>query len=105
MITPAARLAADYVAEFFPAARAALLAGSIETTHDSATSDLDIVIINGSEEQAFRRTARHAGHVVEAFVHTPASLQAFIDREVTTRRSPLMHMCAEGRLILDSDGL
>jgi hypothetical protein len=103
---PAAQLAADYVAASFPAARAAFLGGSAETEYASATSDLDIVIVNGPDGPVLRRTVRHGDRVVEAFVHTVASLEEFVEHEIhTRRRSSLLHMCAEGRLLVDTDGL
>ena len=106
MQIPAARLAADFVAASFPAARAAFLGGSAETGYASATSDLDIVILNGPDGPVLRRTVRHGDRVVEAFVHTVASLEEFVEHEIhTRRRSSLLHMCAEGRLLVDTDGL
>jgi hypothetical protein len=106
MRIPVAQLAADFVAASFPAARAAFLGGSAETGYASATSDLDIVIVNGPDGPVLRRTVHHGDRLVEAFVHTVASLEEFVEREIATRRrSSLLHMCAEGRLLVDTDGL
>ena len=104
--TEAARCARDYVGTSFPDARIAMLGGSAETGYASATSDLDIVIVHGPGGPVLRRTARHGTRLVEAFVHTEASLAEFIDRDIATRRrSSLLHMCAEGRLLIETDGL
>jgi hypothetical protein len=81
-----------------------MLAGSATTARRTATSDLDIVVFLDGSPAPFRETTRHAGWIVELFVQTPASYEAFIDREVRQRRSPLLHMCDEGHLILDVDG-
>jgi hypothetical protein len=40
---------------------------------------------------------------LEFFVHTEESLIDFIDRERRLRRSPLLHMCAQGLIISDHD--
>ena len=58
----------------------------------------------GGPPAPFRETTRHAGWIVELFVHTPASYLRFIEREISERRSPLLHMCGEGRLLIDGDG-
>jgi hypothetical protein len=92
------------VAEHFPEALAAMLAGSAGTAFHTATSDLDILVFLNGPPAPFRETTRHAGWIVELFVHTPASYLRFIEREISERRSPLLHMCGEGRLLIDGDG-
>lgn len=92
------------VAERFPDALAAMLAGSAGTALRTATSDLDIVVFLGGPPAPFRETTRHAGWIVELFVQTPTSYLRFIKRETNQRRSPLLHMCSEGRLLIDADG-
>jgi hypothetical protein len=39
------------------------------------------------------------------FVHTEATWCAYVDREIRKRRSPLLWMCADGLLLLDTDGV
>jgi hypothetical protein len=91
------------VAERFPDALAAMLAGSAGTALCTATSDLDIVVFLSGPPAPFRETTRHAGWIVELFVQTPTSYRRFIERETNERRSPLLHMCGEGRLLIDTD--
>jgi hypothetical protein len=91
------------VAERFPDALAAMLAGSAGTALRTATSDLDILVFLGGPPARFRETTRYAGWIVELFVHTPISYPRFIERETNERRSPLLHMCGEGRLLIDTD--
>jgi hypothetical protein len=91
------------VAERFPDALAAMLAGSAGTALNTATSDLDIVVFLGGPPAPFRETTRHGGWIVELFVHTPTSYPRFIERETDEHRSPLLHMCGEGRLLIDTD--
>lgn len=92
------------VAERFPDALAAILAGSAGTALQTATSDLDIVVFLGGPPAPFRETIRYAGWTVELFVQTATSYPRFIERETNNRRSPLLHMCGEGRLLIDADG-
>jgi len=91
------------VAERFPDALAAMLAGSAGTALRTAASDLDIVVFLGGPPAPFRETTRQAAWIVELFVHTPTSYPRFIKRETNQRRSPLLHMCGEGRLLIDTD--
>jgi hypothetical protein len=91
------------VAERFPDALAAMLAGSAGTALNTATSDLDIVVFLGGPPAPFRETTRRGGWIVELFVHTPTSYPRFIERETNEHRSPLLHMCGEGRLLIDTD--
>ncbi|WP_232664430.1 nucleotidyltransferase domain-containing protein [Pseudonocardia sp. TRM90224] len=97
-------VAGRFVAERFPDAQAAFLAGSAGTSLATASSDLDVVVVGEPGGPVLRETLRYAGWPVEVFLHTPASMVEFVEREIATRRSPLLHMCAEGRLLLDVDG-
>ncbi|MGH3882875.1 MAG: nucleotidyltransferase domain-containing protein [Pseudonocardiaceae bacterium] len=97
--------AREIAAQRFPEALAAMLVGSAGTAHCTATSDLDILFFLDGPPAPFRHTTRHAGWIVELFVHTPTSYQRFIERETRERRSPLLHMCGQGRLLVDPDGL
>ncbi|GAA2991168.1 nucleotidyltransferase domain-containing protein [Actinokineospora diospyrosa] len=92
------------VARRFPDALAAVLGGSARTKHRTALSDLDIVVVLGGAPAPFRETTEHEGWVVELFCHTTESLGEFVDRETAARRSPLLHMCGEGVLLVDSGG-
>lgn len=99
------RAARAFVDARFPDALAAILGGSAATEHRTATSDLDLVVLFDDSHSAFRETTERDGWVVEAFCHTAASFAAFADRETTARRSPLLHMCGEGVIVLDRTGL
>lgn len=96
--------AQEIVAQRFPEALTAMLTGSAETAYRTETSDLDVLVFLEGPPAPFRETTRHAGWIVELFVHTPASYPRFIERETRERRSPLLHMCAGGRLLIDADG-
>ncbi len=97
-------IARRFVEERFPDAVAAFLGGSATGDEFTATSDLDIVVVREPPAPAFRETSQTGGRVVEAFVHTPASLAAFVEREVSARRVPLLVMIGGGVVLMDRDG-
>ncbi|MEU0070833.1 nucleotidyltransferase domain-containing protein [Streptomyces sp. NPDC006332] len=92
------------VEEHHPDARAAFLGGSVVTGRRTATSDLDIVVLLHGAPAPYRASFRHDDWPVELFVHTEESWYAYVGREIRKRRSPLLWMCADGLLLLDTDG-
>ncbi|MFI6305203.1 nucleotidyltransferase domain-containing protein [Amycolatopsis thailandensis] len=97
------RVARDLVSARFPTARAAILGGSANTARRTAFSDLDIVVFLDGPPAPFRETTEHEGLPVEWFCHTAESYDDFAARETAERRSPLLHMCGEGVVLLDRD--
>jgi hypothetical protein len=90
--------ARDVVAELFPQAVWALLAGSVTTAQRTAGSDLDIVVLlPEGDPQAPHRDSRHfRGWPVELFVHDEVSLAHYLAKDLPGRR-PVMHrMVASG---------
>ena len=98
------QVARDLLDTYYPLARAAFLGGSVATGTYTANSDLDMIVIVDDLPGAFRETLRHRGWPVELFCHTVESFQDFVARDIEGRRPPLLHMCAEGFLMLDADG-
>ncbi len=92
------------LAERFPEALAVVLAGSALTSRRTPASDLDVVVLLAGLPAPYRETIRWRGWPVELFVQTHASAQWFWDDETQRRSSPLLHMCAEGRVMVDVDG-
>ncbi|MFG2158190.1 nucleotidyltransferase domain-containing protein [Streptomyces olivaceus] len=88
-----------------PEARTAFLGGSVAVGRGTATSDLDVVVLLHGAPAPYRESLQYAGWPVEMFVHTEATWHAYIDRELPTRRSPLLWMCAAGLVLFDTDGL
>ncbi len=88
----------------FPDALGGLVAGSTARGDDTPSSDLDLIVLLAGRPAPMRRTERVQGRLVEFFVHTEDSFVAFVDRERLLRRSPLLHMCAQGLVIRDDDG-
>jgi predicted nucleotidyltransferase len=99
-------LARRIVVERFPAARAAVLAGSMAAGIANEHSDLDVVVVLDAEPAPFRETLRVGGRPVELFVHTTASLEHWYERE-HDRSGTLGHMVALGIPLLGdlTDGL
>lgn len=98
-------IARELVRSRFPEARAAFLAGSVLTHRRTLTSDLDIVVLLAGPPAPFRESLAYEGWPVELFVQTEADWRLFAERETAARRSPLLAMCAEGMVLIDTDGL
>lgn len=88
-------LARQIVAERFPDARAAVLAGSVAAGRATATSDLDIVVLSGSGERVWE-AIRVQGVPVELFVHTDESVAYWFEHERQQGGCTLAHMLATG---------
>ncbi|MFD8428252.1 nucleotidyltransferase domain-containing protein [Streptomyces coelicoflavus] len=93
------------VEEQHPEARTAFLGGSVATGRHTATSDLDVVVLLHGAPAPYRESLQYTDWPVEMFVHTEETWHAYIERELPTRRSPLLWMCASGLLLFDTDGL
>ncbi|MGW2864586.1 nucleotidyltransferase domain-containing protein [Streptomyces sp. NPDC001205] len=97
--------ARELVTDRFPSARAAFLAGSVLTSRRTPTSDLDIVVLLDGPPAPSRENLVYRGWPVELFVQTEADWRSFADQETAKRSSPLLAMCADGMLLVDTDGL
>ncbi len=83
----------------FPQALAGFLGGSVLTQRRTPTSDLDIVVVLPGPPAPYRETRTAGGWVIELFVHTPTSLLHYWDLDAEARRTPLLRMCAEGKVL------
>lgn len=92
------------VAERFPSANAAFLAGSVLTPYRSLTSDLDIVVVLAGLPAPYRETIREHGWVVELFVHSTDSLEHYWKTDLAGFRCTLARMCADGLVLRSVDG-
>lgn len=93
------------LAQRYPTARLAILAGSVVLGQGTATSDLDLVLVDGLADAPFRASHRQDGWPVEVFAHTQASLETFFQSDVARRMPSLLQMCHEGLVLRDLDGL
>jgi hypothetical protein len=87
--------ARQLVASLFPDARQAWLAGSVALGQDTATSDLDVVVLL-DEVEVHRESRRHDGWPVELFVHTSASVRHFVAQDLLRRQPTMARMVATG---------
>jgi hypothetical protein len=85
--------ATEIVAEKYPEARVAFLAGSVIRGEDTQTSDLDLVVIFDRLPQAYRESFVFGEWPTEAFVHDPQTLRYFfheVDRPSGVPSLPTM---------------
>ncbi|MEU8512016.1 nucleotidyltransferase domain-containing protein [Kitasatospora sp. NPDC048722] len=92
------------VAERFPDALAAVLAGSTVTGRATASSDLDLAVLLPDGGGTYRETLRFEGRVAELFVHTEAGLDGVFAFDAASRRAVMQSMYAGGLLLFDTDG-
>ncbi len=95
MRPPAEAAARALVAERFPDAVQAWLAGSTTTGRATATSDLDVTVLL-REGEAHRTSLEYAGWPVELFVHTAASIEHFVAKDLARRRPTMARLVATG---------
>ncbi|HUX05560.1 MAG TPA: nucleotidyltransferase domain-containing protein [Acidimicrobiales bacterium] len=88
--------ARSIVADRFPDALVAVLAGSSADGTATATSDLDIVVLLDGPPAPYRETIRVEEIPVELFVHTSDSQLYWFERERSEGRCTLAHMLATG---------
>jgi hypothetical protein len=103
MRPPALDAARALVAERFPDAIQAWLAGSTTTGGATKTSDLDITVLRDDGE-VYRESVLYAGWPVELFVHTPASVHHFVAKDLQRRHPTMARLVASGVPLLGEGG-
>jgi hypothetical protein len=92
------------VGELFPAARWAVLGGSVLTDARTAGSDLDIVVcLPENPALPHRRSLRWNGWPVELFVHDTVTLEHYLAKGRDERRPSLHRMLATGVTVAGHD--
>ena len=95
--------ARDLVRKHFPEADAAFLGGSTAAGTATATSDLDIAILRPAGHETFRNTTRaDDGRIVEWFVHTPETVNTFLDE--ANRRATMAHIYGQSIVLVNKAG-
>jgi predicted nucleotidyltransferase len=92
------------VAERFPAARGAWLAGSVVSGEATATSDLDITVLLPGPPAPYRESLEYDGWPVELFVHTRESVAHWIGSDLERRRPTLVRLISSGVILVDVEG-
>ena len=103
MRPPAVDAARALVAEKYPDAIQAWLAGSTTTGRATATSDLDITVLL-AEVDVHRESLEYAGWPVEVFVHTAASIGFFVAKDLERRHPTMARLVASGVPLLGDGG-
>jgi len=92
------------VAERFPEAQAAWLAGSVVSGTATPTSDLDITVLLPGPPAPFRESLEYDGWPVELFVHSRETVAWWIAKDLERRRPTLVRLISSGVVLLDVDG-
>lgn len=95
MRPPPEEAARALVAERYPGAIQAWLAGSTTTGRATETSDLDITVLLDDVE-VHRESLEYAGWPVELFVHTAASIEHFVAKDLQRRHPTMARLVASG---------
>jgi hypothetical protein len=94
--------ARDLVGERFPAATQAWLGGSVVFGEATATSDLDITVLDESAV-VHRESLLFEGWPVELFVHSEASIQHFVAKDLAQRKPTMARLIARGVELLPGE--
>jgi hypothetical protein len=95
----AAELAANILAARYPEALAGFAAGSFVRGGATAASDLDLVVLFAELPNAFRESFVFEGVPVDAFVHDPETVRAFVQRDIDSGKPAMLTMLTEARLV------
>jgi len=97
--------ASKFVAARFPGCDLAILAGSTARNEETATSDLDIVVIMPDLSSCYRESFFEFTWPIEVFIHTKESCLSWIEKDLKRRKPSLAQMFVEGVLIAGSADL
>lgn len=105
-----AAVAERFVAETYPRAEIAIIAGSTARGERTATSDIDLLLLGEAlfdDESQTSEAATHAfeGEIFEVFAYTPEGFAEWAHRSVDQHRPVIVHMLVEGRAIRSSASL
>ncbi|WP_156760933.1 nucleotidyltransferase domain-containing protein [Microbacterium karelineae] len=103
------RLAGEFVAERFPRAQIAIVAGSTARGTRTATSDIDLLLIGAdmfdAETNSLAATYAHAGEVFEVFAYTPEAFGEWAASGVARFRPTIVDMLVNGSAVHDDGSL
>lgn len=93
--------AARLVTDRYPGAVAAIIGGSFATGRQTASSDIDLLLLFDHVDAAWRNTILYEGRTVELFAHDLATFRYFcLDVDAPAGKVPLAMMVVEGENIL-----
>lgn len=92
----AAEAARKFVDQYYPRCILAVLGGSGSRNDLNPYSDLDLVIIDDTDEEPYRKTTRAYGWIMECFIITRATYRYFFDEGINSANPSLQRMMTEG---------
>jgi hypothetical protein len=95
----AVQLAARVLQARYPEAQAGFAAGSFVRGGATAASDLDLVVLFAALPNAWRESFIFEGVPVDAFVHDPETLRAFMLKDVEAGKPAMLTMLSEARIV------
>ncbi|GCE16930.1 nucleotidyltransferase domain-containing protein [Dictyobacter kobayashii] len=98
-------IARTFVDREFPNCKAAILAGSAARGEETEQSDLDILVINEEGASAYEESLSALGRSIDVLFYTHKTCLKLFKQEIQRRRPVLSHMCAQGIILKDTDGL
>lgn len=99
-----------FIAETYPRASIAIVAGSTARGERTATSDVDLLLIGESlfddpTQTSAAVTLAFEDEIFEVFAYTPAGFEEWAKRGVDQQRPVIVHMLVEGIAIRSDDSL
>jgi len=88
-----------FIDKYFPQCYLSILASNTVRDESTATSDLDIVIIDVNLTNCYKESFYEFGWPIEAFVHNKESLLKWIEKDILRRKPSMPNMICEGVLI------
>ncbi|MDM5337942.1 nucleotidyltransferase domain-containing protein [Fictibacillus enclensis] len=98
----AVHAAKKFIEQYFPVAEVVFLAGSIVRGEATESSDLDIIVFDGSLDHSYRKSFVEFGWPIEVFVHSFHTYKDFFKENRDRARPSLPQMCAEGIILKDN---
>ena len=91
------KVAASVLVERYGGADSLLLAGSVVRAEETATSDLDLIVLYPHVEQSYRESFTYAGWPIEAFVHDEYTIEYnFVEQDRASGIGSIMWMVHDG---------
>lgn len=98
-------IARAFVQQTFPDCKAAMLVGSASRGEETDRSDLDILVIVDKADSVYEESLSAFGRDIDVLFYTHDACLKIFKLEIQRRRPVVSHMCAQGIILKDQDGL
>lgn len=98
------QVAQQFGAGFHPRPLGVILGGSASQGLASTNSDLDVVVVQPGDSTLRRESVALGGWTVDGLVVSDEGLRELWRAEIESRWCPVLRICAEGVLVLDTGG-